>query len=312
VIDQINTALKGKEVTEKVKKKLKHAAKNWPAKLKEYQEKEEILQDRNSYSKTDPDATFLRMKDDQKGKGQPKPGYNYLISTNNQFITCYTIEQDAADTTCLVPHLEEFHQMHNCYPKELTADAGFGSEENYEFMEGKVEEAYVKYNKFHKEQTQKAEEDPFNQDKLYYNEELDCFFCPMGQAMKKVGEQERQTRTGYLQKTTQYQAVNCEGCPLRSMCHTSENERIVTRNHNLERHKRRALKLLISEKGIKHRCQRSWDVEGAFGIIKQNKGFRRFLLRGKKNVEIEAGIIAIAHNISKLTALKPNFKKIAC
>lgn len=302
LINQINTALKDKKIDKQVKQKLTYAAKNWPAKLEEYQEKEAILDKRNSYSKTDHDATFMRMKEDHMLNGQLKPGYNFLISTNKQFITCYTIEQATTDTTCLIPHLEEYHQIHNCYPKEVTADAGFGSEENYAYMEGRIDEAYVKYNYFHKEQTHKSRKDPFSQDNLHYNKESDCFYCPMGQPMRKIGEQKRKTRTGYVQKTTLYQAVNCNGCPLRGMCHQSKTERIIVYNHTLNRHKQKARDLLTSEKGIQRRSQRAWDVEGTFAILKHNKKFKRFLLRGKSKVEIEAGLLAIAHNIAKMSA----------
>lgn len=302
LIEQINIALKDKKVDKKIKQKLNYAARHWPAKLEEYQEKEAILGKRNSYSKTDPDATFMRMKEDHMLNGQLKPAYNFLISTNKQFVTCYTIEQVTTDTTCLVPHLEEYHQMHNCYPKALTADAGFGSEDNYEFLENKIDEAYVKYNYFHKEQTRKWKENPFRIDNLYYNQESDCFYCPMGQPMNKIGIEERKTRTGYVQKNTLYQAVNCKGCPLRGMCHKSKGERIIAYNHNLHRHKKKARELLTSEKGVNYRGQRAWDVEGTFAILKHNKKFKRFLLRGKSKVEIEAGLLAIAHNIAKMSA----------
>ena len=302
LIEQINTALKEKKIDKKVRQKLTYAAKNWPAKLEVCQEKEAILDKHNSYSKTDSDATFMRMKEDHMLNGQLKPGYNFMISTNKQFITCYIIEQATTDTTCLIPHLEEYNRIHNRYPKEITADAGFGSEENYAYMEGKIDEAYVKYNYFHKEQTHKSKNDPFSQDNLHYNKELDCFYCPMGQPMRKIGEQKRKTRTGYIQENTLYQAVNCNGCPLRSMCHKSDTQRIIAYNHTLKRYKQKEGDLLCSEKGIQCRGQRAWDVEGTFTMIKHNKKFKKFHLRGKEKVEIEAGLPAIAHNISKISA----------
>ena len=302
LINHINQVLSDKQIDKKVKQKLAYAAKNWPAKLEEYAEKEEILQQRNSYSKTDPDATFMRMKEDHMLNGQLKPGYNFLISTNNQFITCYTIEQDTTDTTTLTSHINEFYNLHQCYPDELTADAGFGSEENYDFLEGKVKEAYVKFNYFHKEQTKSWKENPFRQENLYYDKGQDCYYCPMGQKMPKVGESTRKTSTGYLQHYSHYKAQNCQGCPLRGACYKAKGERVIAVNHNLIRHKEKARNLLTSEKGIKRRGQRAWDVEGSFGIIKHNKGFKRFNLRGMKKVEIEAGLLAIAHNLAKLSA----------
>lgn len=86
------------------------------------------------------------------------------------------------------------------------------------------------------------------------------------------------------------------------MCHKSKGERNITYNHNLHRHKKKARELLTSEKGVNYRRKRVWDVEGTFAILKQNKGFKRFRLRGKEKVEIEAGLLVIAHNIAKISA----------
>ncbi len=161
-IEKINTALQGKEVSKKVKQKLNYAKKHWPDKLREYKEKEEILTGRNSYSKTDTDATFIRMKDDHMQNGQLKPGYNLQISTNKQFITHYSIHQKPTDTNTLVPHFKEFKKRYKRLPKAITADAGYGSQQNYEYLEKEQVEAYVKYPYFHKEQKEKKKQ----QDKL--------------------------------------------------------------------------------------------------------------------------------------------------
>lgn len=59
-------------------------------------------------SKTDPDATFMRMKDDPMQNGQLKPGYNLQAANNNWFIVNYTLAQTTADTTKLIDHLEDF------------------------------------------------------------------------------------------------------------------------------------------------------------------------------------------------------------
>ena len=302
LIEKIDSVLKDRKISKEVKQKIRYAAKNWPSKLKEYDEKEKILKERGSYSKTDHDATFMRMKEDHMKNGQLKPAYNFLISTNKQFITCYTIEQETTDTTTLPRHMEEFNKMHNTYPDELTADAGFGSEENYEFLEDNEIMPYVKFNYFHKEQTKKWKEDIFRQENLYYNPDKDCFYCPMGQEMRKIGTQKRKTKTDYVQEYTLYQAINCKSCPLRGQCHKSKTERIIAVSHKLRRYKEEVRKLLTSEEGIKRRKQRALDVEGTFGILKNNKGFKRFMLRGIENVQIEAGLLSIAHNIAKMCA----------
>lgn len=300
-IEKIDEALKDKPVSKKVKQKLNYAKKNWPGKLDKYKEQEEILNGRNSYSKTDKDATFMRMKDDHMENGQLKPGYNWQISTNNQVITNYTIHPNPTDTTTLIPHLEEHKELYGKAPETVTADAGYGSEENYEYLEQNEVEAYVKYNYFHKEQKQK-EPDPFNSENLYYNKDEDCYYCPMGQKMQKIAERERTTENGYRQHYKIYQAQNCSGCPLRGLCHKSKGNRQIQVNHRLQELKAKAREKLLSEKGIYHRKKRPADVETVFGNIKGNYNFKRFMLRGKYKVEIEAGLLAIAHNLRKMAA----------
>jgi transposase len=150
-INTINTALKQKKVTPKVRQKLNYAKKNWSKNLEKYKEQEEILQNRNSFSKTDCDATFMRMKEDHMKNGQLKPAYNLQISTANQFILHYTLHPNPTDTKTLIPHLESFEKQYKKLPQELVADAGYGSQENYNMLKTKKIKAYVKYNYFDKD-----------------------------------------------------------------------------------------------------------------------------------------------------------------
>lgn len=122
-------------------------------KLQEYEKHLETMDERNSYSKTDPDATFMRMKEDHMKNGQLKPGYNLQISTENQFITNYAFYHNPGDTLTLISFLLYGRMRYYRFMKEVCADAGYGSEENYEFMERFGISAYVKYNYFHVEQT---------------------------------------------------------------------------------------------------------------------------------------------------------------
>lgn len=302
-VEQIDQALKDTASSPKVKQKVKYAKKNWPEKLKEYQQKEELLGKRNSYSKTDPDATFMRMKEDHMLNGQLKPGYNAQISTNKQIIITYSIHQNPTDTLTLEPHLESYKQQLGFMPKELTADAGYGSEENYEFMEKNFMEAYVKYNYFDQEQQNGGQsKGTFHVDNLYYNKQRNCYYCPMGQAMTFIGTKEAITESGYKRTLSRYQAQNCSNCPLHGKCHKAKGNRIIEVSHRLNELRAKARELLLSDKGKAHRRQRPVDVEPVFGILKQNKGFRRFMLRGIDKVSIEFGLLALAHNLKKMAS----------
>ena len=109
-IDKINKALEGIRIDKKVKQKLNYVKSNWPKNIAKYNTQEAQMGNRNSMSKTDPDATFMRMKEDHMQNGQLKPGYNLQACSNNQFITNYTLAQTTSDTTTLINHLEEYKQ----------------------------------------------------------------------------------------------------------------------------------------------------------------------------------------------------------
>jgi hypothetical protein len=210
-IEKIDASLQDKPVSKKVKQKINYAKKNWPGKINEYKEKEEKLTGRSSYSKTDQDATFMRMKEDHMKNGQLKPAYNLQVSSNEQYIVNYSIHQNTNDFGTLKSHLQSHRELHHQTPEVLVADAGYGSEENYQALEQLDIQAYVKYNTFDKEQQKKDE--PFRSENFFYNKEQDCFYCPMGQPMKKTRESKRKTASGFIQSVSYYQAVRCQGCP---------------------------------------------------------------------------------------------------
>jgi len=298
-VNKIDEILQGHKIDPKIKAKLKRVKKDWPEQLDRYEVQESILSGRNSYSKTDPDATFMRMKDDHFKNGQLKPAYNVQISTHEQYIVNYSIHQNPGDTTTLIKHLMNYYTSYDNMPEELTADAGYGSEENYEFTKRNNIEAYVKYNNFHKEDSHRWKKDIRRSENLYYNEQTDTLYCPMGQAMHKTAEYDKPSRLGYVQRISKYEAQNCNGCPLRGACHKGSRNRIVEINHNARKHRKEIKEKLQSTKGLEKRRRRPIEPETVFGNIKHNKHFNRFMLRGIENVEIELGLIALGHNLAK-------------
>ena len=299
---QIDDALNGVDADRKMKAKVRRVRKSWPEQLRKYESQGKILDGRNSYSKTDNDATFMRMKEDHMRNGQLKPGYNPQISTNRQFILNYTIHQCAGDTSTYPLHMDNFHSLYGRYPDVSVCDAGYGSEENYLYAFRHGIETFIKYNNFHKEQKRNFRNDPFLSANFYYNEETDGMYCPMGQRMERLSDARRITDNGFVQTISRYRARNCKGCPLRCRCHRSRSERIVQVNHRLRKIKEREREKLLSDEGLKYRSQRPQDVEAVFGNLKNNKHFKRFHLRGLKKVEIEFGLLAIAHNLAKVAS----------
>lgn len=300
-IEKIDAALKDKPVNKTVKQKLNYAKNKWPEALERYESQEAIIgEKRNSCSKTDNDATFMRLKEDHMKNGQLKPAYNLQISSHNQFITNYSIHQNTTDTSTLVEHIEQYKEIYGDYPEVVTADAGYGSEENYTYLESNNIKAFVKHNQFDREQNQTIQsKKPFTSDKLHYNKEQDYYVCPMGQPMKNIGTSNKKTSTGFIQTITKYQAANCDGCPMKGVCHKSAGNRTIEVNHRLNEIKSTANNNLLSDEGVKHRKKRCYDVEPVFACIKNNHYFKRFMLRGKKKVTIEAGLLALSHNLRK-------------
>jgi len=280
-------------------------------KLKEYEKKlEDIGDNRNSSCKTDNDATFMRMKEDHMKNGQLKPAYNVQISTENQFLTHYGIYQNPTDTRTLINYLTKFKEQYKKRSKVVVADAGYGSEENYEYLEKEDIESYVKFNYFHKEQKKSFRMDPHKPENLHYNKEDDCFICPIGQKMECINEYEKPNSHGYVSTVKKYKAQNCKSCSIRSRCFKGKGDRVIEINHNLRRHKHKAREKLNSSEGLKHRSNRPIEPEAVFGQIKYNKGFNRFKLRGLDGVNLEFGLIAIAMNIAKLAKRKATKAKL--
>lgn len=308
IIEELNTAIEEENAADEAakakRKELKRQKKELEqhkAKLEEYDQHLENLGERNSYSKTDRDATFMRMKEDAMKNGQTKPGYNLQISTENQFITDFGLFPNPTDTLTTIPFLTSFKERYGHLAQEVTADSGYGSEENYDFMERNGMTAYVKYNYFHKEHRPRYQPNPFHSDNFYYNEKEDYLVCPMGQHMTFIGVRRTRTDSGYVTESPRYRAQRCEGCPLRCMCYKGKgSRRIAERNHRLMELKRKAAELLTSEEGIKRRGQRCIEPEAVFGQMKADMNYKRFRHFGKDKVTMDFAFLAMAFNLKKM------------
>ena len=308
IVEDLNDSIKSApEPTTKEEKKSQKAKKKQLKtliehrdKLFEYDQKLEILGERNSYSKTDQDATFMRMKEDAMHNGQTKPGYNLQIGTENQYITDFGIYYHPNDTLTLPSFLNSFASNYGKYPNQVVADSGYGSEENYDFMEQKGVEAFVKYNYFHKEQRKAITQNPFLVANLFYNAEHDFYVCPMGQRMRWIGTTKIKTGSGYKAAIFKYQAQRCQGCPLRGQCFKAKGNRIIQVNHELNRHKAKARERLTSVQGLEHRSKRAIEPEAVFGQMKYNMAYRRFRHTTEDKVHMDFAFFAMAFNVKKL------------
>jgi transposase len=266
---------------------------------KKYEDQKQKLAGRNSYSKTDVDATFMRMKEDAMKNGQLKAAYNIQIGTENQFVVGFSLHQEAGDTNCLIPHLEKVKGWLEKLPLHVVSDAGYGSEENYAYLDREKVGNYLKYAGFDREQKKRFKPDPFKAENMPYDAEKDEFTCPNQQPVKYVTTRKEKTKNGYWTEQRVYVCSNCQGCALKDTC-TKADKRQMRVNFQLWKYRQQARENLLSPEGQRLRSQRGVDVETVFGRLKEDWGFRRFLLRGLKKVTIEWGLICMAHNLAKV------------
>jgi transposase len=301
-IQELNERLKEDPDDKKLAKAIKTLKTDYLPRQQKYEEQESKFKGRSSYSKTDEDATFMRMKEDHMKNGQLKPGYNVQMGTENQFVVGFSLHQRPGDPTCLVPHLEGVKEQVGRLPDNVIADAGYGSEENYAYLEQQGVETYIKYKSFHLEQKKRRKKNRFLASQFPYDAESDTFRCPADRRLLYRRTRKYTTANGYVTTRRLYECESCEECVLKPDCTRSKGNRWIKVSFPLEQMKSTASSNLLSERGKALRSRRPIEVESVFGRLKHNWGFRRFRLRGLEKVKIEWGLLCIAHNITKLTA----------
>lgn len=283
--------------------------KDYLPRMQKYEKQEQVLAERNSYSKTDTDATFMRMKEDHMKNGQLKPGYNVQIGTENQFIVGYSIHQQTVDTSCLKSHIEELQsQLNGKLPENVVADAGYGSEENYEYLSTKHINSYIKYNTFHKEASRKWKKDQTKVQNWLYIEGNDEYLCINGKYLSFIYEATKLSKNGYRSLVRVYESEDCSNCPYRQLCmkqsKNPEADKKIYINRRANELRAQARENLTGEYGKRMRSLRPIEVESVFGNIKGNFGVRRFMLKGLEKIKLEWGLYSIAHNMRKLATIQ--------
>lgn len=276
--------------------------------LKKYNQEIHICGKRNSYSKTDHDATFMRLKEDAMKNGQLKPAYNLQHGVDSGYISWLTIGPQPTDTTTLIPFLKSMEENLNFKYLKIVADSGYESEENYSFIENNGQLSFIKPANYEISKTRKYQNDISRIDNMSYNSDGDYYVCKNNKKLCKNQTLVRKSKTGYESEKTIYTCEDCSNCPFKSKCIKGHNCKIPLeqRTKRLEvakkfnRQRQEDLNRIISKEGCKLRMNRSIQAEGSFAEIKQNMGFRRFLCRGKQNVLAESILLALAHNVNKL------------
>ena len=266
----------------------------------EYDAKKKEFKGRSSYSKTDHDATFMRMKEDHMKNGQLKPGYNLQLGVEGEFIVTAGLFSERADTPTLLPLLEHLKEKMHRAPKRLVADSGYESEENYTGLEKMEIEAYIKPTNYEISKTRKYKNNHFRAENMPYDEETDSFTCPAGNQLRFAGTKKVKSKSGFESEVCVYHCIACADCPLKSQCTKAKTGRTIQRSKAFWAYRAQSQERITSEFGTLLRMNRSIQSEGKFGVLKEDWGFRRFLRRGMQNVFTEVLLYAFALNIKKL------------
>lgn len=276
--------------------------------FKKYIKQLYLCGERNSYSKTDIDATFMRMKEDHMKNGQLKPAYNVQFGVDSEYIVWVTAGPQPTDTTTLIPFLNETREYLKHRYKKIITDSGYESEENYVHLEKNEQLAFIKPANYEISKTRKYKTDISRKENMEYCVESDYYICKNGRKLTVTGEKKSRSKTGYETVKTQYTSESCDGCPYKAQCIKGNNSKIPLkeRTKHLEISKvfqakrQDDLERILSDEGIMLRINRSIQSEGAFADVKCDMEFRRFLTRGHQNILAESILLAMGHNINKL------------
>ena len=282
---------------------------DWYEKEKKYEYYLRRMKDRNSLSKTDESATFMHLKEDHMRNSQLKPAYNVQIAVDAEYIVATEIFNDRTDVNTFVPFMEKIKNQLGIKYMYPTADAGYESEENYTYFENNGQKPCIKPANYEQTKTRKYKNDIGRAENMQYDENTDTYICHYGKKLVNVGVRKTKTSSGYISEKTMYQCESCEGCPHKAQCikHNARcNTPLEERTKRFElsktfkKQREEMLKRITTKQGILLRTNRSIQVEGAFGVLKEDMGFRRFLTRGTTNVRTEILILCLAYNIQKL------------
>ena len=277
-------------------------------KLMEYKECFEVMgKERNSYSKTDLAATFMRMKDDHMMNGQLKAAYNVQIAVENYFIVHTYVSNDRTDYNTLIPVVQKHIHTFGEVLREVTADSGYCSEKNLLFLKEHSIESYIKLQDHEQRKTRAYKENIGK----YYNmttqifEDEHFYICHDGRELRHIRTEEKEM-DGYTQTLEVYGCADCSGCEHKAQClykynpeKDADKNKVMKINERWEELKEKSHTNIQSEKGILNRQIRSIQTEGHFGDIKENDDFRRFNHRTADKVYKEFMLYAIGRNINK-------------
>ncbi len=248
----------------------------------------------------------MRMKDDHLQNGQLKAGYNVQLGVEAEYIVGVDVSSDLNDTHALLPLLKRMEDKGKVKHQDVTTDAGYETEENYIGLENREQIAYIKPQNYEKSKKRSFRKNACLWENMPYDKEKNSFTCPAGKELKFIENKKRKSKSGYEREISVYRADGCTGCPYKAQCTKAKENRTIQVSWTFEKQRAASRERITSEKGILLRVNRSIQSEGAFGVLKEDRHFRRFRRRGKEGVFAEILLYAIAFDIEKLHAKEQN------
>jgi len=273
------------------------------ARWEEYEEKLFTMGNtRNSYSKTDPDATFMHMKEDHMRNGQLKPGYNVQIAVNSEYITCVAAFPNRTDSGTLQPFLRQLERKHRQKYRAVVADAGYESLDNYLYLEDNGQTSCIKPINYEAQKAKKFKAQIGRRENMQYNEQEDCYICAEGRKLHFRRESTQLDKQGRFQTVAFYRCESCADCQHRQACCKAKDDasKEIKVSTEFLRLSQQSQENIMTPQGILLRINRSIQVEGAFGVLKNDRKFKRFLMRGRTNISTELYLLCLAFDLKKL------------
>ncbi|MDH8679946.1 IS1182 family transposase [Fusibacter bizertensis] len=292
-------------------------------KLKRYEAHLRIMGERNSYSKTDHDATFMRMKEDHMLNGQLKPAYNIQFASSGAFIVGVMGSQKGNDLHTLKPFLEKMMTPYGEYLMNIVADAGYESTENYTYLNDKWLRSYIKPANYEIQRKKKYKEDIGKKESMTYLEDEDAYLCKNDKKLVRVKDRIRTYASGLKDTLKTYSCIECRGCPYNSQCIKSKKaedgiKKTIQFSPEFEKYRNESYNNITTEEGIIQRMNRSIQAEGMFSKLKDGLKYDRFRHRGMKSVVSDITLMALGINLNKFhSKMKKNqfevieYKKVA-
>lgn len=213
--------------------------------------------------------------------------------------------QKTNDLHTLKPFLEQIESSYPKAVKNVVADAGYESAENYSYLHEKDYISYIKPSNYEISKKKKTREDISKRENMLYLAEKDVYVCKAGKYLVRAKDHKKTSSSGFEDILRRYVCYECEHCEHTKECirfskSLNPKQKSIKFSPLFERYRNQSRDNILTDEGIDHRINRSIQAEGAFAKIKDGLGYTRFRRRGMKKVVSDIVLVSLGLNINKL------------